>query len=109
MSEQRAEAGTWTRMEKRPASNTKDAFRYAIGRTVVGVLFDGLPTCTKTLVFDDGTGLTLSSSGAFWTESAEDVQRAIGLVRERLEDAQQQYDAILRTAGAMSQPDGGVR
>lgn len=89
------------------ASNTRECFREVVGRTVIGVLFDALPLSradlargTKTLIFDDGSGLTIASNGSYWQETAEDVERAISRERKRLEDAQQNIAAVLELAGA---------
>lgn len=92
------------------ASNTKDCFRECIWRTVVGVLFDSLPpnrldlsAGTKTLVFDDHTGLTIATNGAHWLESAEEIHRAIALVRADLESRKRDIEEVLMTAGALKQ------
>jgi hypothetical protein len=71
-------------------ANTKDCFRECIGKRVVGVLFDALPlnrysiAGSKTLLFDDGSGLTICSNGAFWLESSENIKRAVEEARAKL-------------------------
>ena len=66
------------------ASNTKECFTDCIGKTVLGCLFDAFPSNrrdlaagTKTIVFDDGTGLTIASNGSFWPENRKDVETVI--------------------------------
>lgn len=90
------------------ASNTKDCFRECVGKKIKGVLFDALPNGsrrdlsdgTKTLVFNDGTGLTISASGTFWRENAEEVSRAIQRKRTELEDNGRDIKDVLTAAGA---------
>lgn len=91
------------------ASNTKDCFKEVIGKSVIGVLFDALPVGrhdlaqgTKTLVFDDGTGLTISSNGSFWRENAEDVKRAIDIKGQELAATKDCIEAVLALAGKVS-------
>ncbi len=57
------------------ASNTRDCFRACVGKLVTGVMFDALPvgsrqlaTGTKTLIFDDGSGLTVAINGAAYLQ-----------------------------------------
>jgi len=90
-----------------PASNTKDCFRECVGKKIKGVLFDALPVGdrhiaigTKTLVFDDGSGLTITSGGAFWIESATEIGRAIEIKRSELEDNRRDIQDVLVAAGA---------
>lgn len=89
------------------ASNTQDCFRVCIGKTVRGVLFNALPdgrdelaAGTKTLVFDDGTGLTISARGTFWIDSPEDVTRAIARKKMELASVQKEIGEVLAAAGA---------
>jgi hypothetical protein len=91
------------------SANTKDCFRECIGRTVVGVLFDALPVNrrdiaagTKTLVLDDGRGLTIASNGSFWIDSAEEVARAIRSKRQQLAATQSELEGVLELAGDRS-------
>lgn len=90
-----------------PASNTKDCFRAFIGHKVKGVLFDALPMgrCdladgNKTLVFDDGRGLTIANNGSYWVESAEDVREAISTTKKRLQSAKKDIEDVLQLTGA---------
>ena len=87
------------------ASNTKDCFRECIGKRVRGVLFDALPAgrCdlsvgTKTLIFEDGSGLTISSKGTFWLENPEEIQRAVGSRRVELERTEREIAEVLAAA-----------
>lgn len=89
------------------ASNTNDCFREFIGQKVKGVLFGALPrsrpdlaASTKTLVFEDGRGLTIAGNGSFWIDSKEDVGRAIGREHDRLKQTKKEIAGILALAGA---------
>src|SRR5690348_14170268 len=90
------------------ASNTHDCFRAFIGQRCVGVMFDALPvnrrdiaSGTKTLVFEDGRGLTVAANGSYWIESAEDVGRAVSQRREDLARMQLDLVEVLSLAGAL--------
>lgn len=97
------------------ASNTKECFREQVGKKVVGVLFDAMPpgrrdiaSGTKTLLFDDGSGLTISSKGTFWCEHPEDVKRAIAEAHTALCCNQRDLKDVLDAAGVlMPAPTGG--
>lgn len=87
-------------------SNTKECFRECIGKRVRGVLFDAMPVGrsdlargTKTLIFDDGTGLTIGSNGSFWIDSVEEVSRAIRARQRELEDTKAEISEVLAAAG----------
>ena len=91
-------------------SNTFECFRDCIGRTVVGVMRDALPASrrdiaegTKTLVFDDGTGLTVASNGSYWRESKRAIEQAIGMRMRELESAQRDIQDVLEAAGALEE------
>lgn len=90
-----------------PASNTRDCFSEFIGQKVVGCLFDALPVSrrdiasgTKTLVFEDGRGLTISSKGTFWIESKNEVDSAIRAKKQELAATQKEIAGVLELAGA---------
>lgn len=90
------------------ASNTKDCFRECIGKKVIGVLFDALPrnrkdlsAGTKTLVFDDKTGLTITSEGAFWLETKEEIEFAVHERRRELESCKREIEDVLQVAGVI--------
>lgn len=87
-------------------SNTKDCFREFLGKTVKGVLFNALPwnrtdlaKGTKTLIFDDGRGLTIASNGSFWVDDAEEVRRAINERTIELRKTQEEISEVLSAAG----------
>ncbi len=89
------------------ASNTKDCFRVCVGKSIKGVLFDALPVSrddladgTKTLVFEDGTGLTVASNGAFWLESEKDIERAIERYLVKLRQLQDETAEVIAAAGS---------
>jgi len=91
-----------------PASNTKDCFREFVGKRIKGVLFDALPWSrldlaagTKTLVFEDGRGLTVASNGSFWIDSADDVKIAIDRVKRELKANQRDVKDVLKLAGEL--------
>ena len=90
------------------AANTRECFRECLGKTVKGVLFDALPAGradlargTKTLIFDDGTGLTFASNGSFWPECKEELQRAIADKHQELLLSQAAIKKALRVAGVV--------
>lgn len=90
-----------------PAANTRDCFTEFIGQKMVGILFGALPTShrdiaagTKTLIFEDGRGLTLSSNGSYWIDSAADAQRAIAITRRELAETERRLYSVLDLAGA---------
>lgn len=92
------------------ASNTRECFTETIGRRVVGVLFDALPvgnpslrSGNKTLVFDDGTGLTFSSNGTFWRESASDVRRAASQRADQLRGVEAELAEVLEVSGLVDE------
>jgi hypothetical protein len=99
------------------ASNTKECFRECVGKKVVGVLFDAMPpgrtdlSCgTKTLLFDDGSGLTISSKGTFWVEHPEEIKRAIAEAHGALRRNQRDLKDVLDAAGVLlPAPTGGGR
>jgi hypothetical protein len=87
-------------------ANTRDCFSTFIGQRVKGVLFDALPVArrdlasgTKTLVFEDGRGLTISSKGTYWVESVRDVQRAIRQQEKALSTTMDELAGVLQLAG----------
>ena len=89
------------------ASNTKDCFRECVGKRIKGFLFDALPISdrslsagTKTLIFEDGSGLTISSNGSFWLEDAKEIARAVGYRRDELQKTQNELAEILAAATA---------
>lgn len=90
------------------ASNTKDCFREFVGKRVKGVLFDAFPmgrrdlnAGSKTLVFEDGRGLTIAQNGSFWIESAEDVKRAVSAVLEKAKATRKEIKGLLALAGEL--------
>ena len=92
------------------ASNTLDCFRELIGLKVVAVLFDALPSGradisrgTKTLVLDDGTGLTFSNNGSYWRETVEDVQTGIAARKAELSAIQGELREVMRADGIVGQ------
>lgn len=90
------------------ASNTKECFRESVGKRIVGVLFDALPPHrpdlslgNKTVIFDDGTGLTFGGNGSYWQESRADIERAVERAREELARRKRDVEDVLQAAGAL--------
>jgi hypothetical protein len=88
------------------ASNSRDCFKECVGKKVTGVLFDAFPirridlsSGSKTLIFDDGSGLTVASNGSFWTETAKDVKWAVDARIRELSDVKTEIAAALSVAG----------
>ena len=88
------------------AANTKDCFRALVGERIVGVMFDALPlgnkgaaNGAKTLVLEDGRGLTITGTGTYWLDSAEDVARAVERARRDLVHAHRELAALVDLAG----------
>jgi hypothetical protein len=87
-------------------SNSRECFTEFIGQRVVGVLFDALPLHhrdiadgTKTLVFEDGRGLTITARGSFWVSTADEVQRAVKRKVRDLKATESEIQAVLDLAG----------
>lgn len=64
--------------------NDRNCFDLCVGKRVIGVLFNALPASdylraygTSTLVFDDGSGLTVNRQGDFWIDDRNEVGKAI--------------------------------
>jgi hypothetical protein len=91
---------------KAVTSNTKACFDTFLGQKVKGVLFGGLhgheQHDTKTLIFEDGRGLTFSGSGTYWVTSRSDVERAVRLAKAQLEATEVRLREVLDLAGASS-------
>ena len=89
------------------AANTQDCFRELIGKRVVGMLFDALPgrsdlnRGTKTILLEDGTGLTISSHGTFWRESAADIKDALAIQRAELQKLKADLERTAETNGIL--------
>ncbi len=83
-------------------SNTRGCFSGCIGRKIIGVLFNihrSLESGTKTFVFDDGTGFTVSDNGSFWREHADDIRHAIIPLQQRLKETSEEIKSVLQLAG----------
>jgi hypothetical protein len=88
------------------AANTKECVRELVGREIIGVLFDALPTSdrslasgNKTLVFKDGSGFTFSNNGSFWKETADDIRRAVARKEAELVALERDIRDVLELAG----------
>lgn len=87
-------------------SNSHETFSTFVGCTVKGFLKNCFPlgrrdlsAGTKTLLFECGWGLTVSSKGSYWVESPEDVKRAINYAKKELATAQREIRDVLALAG----------
>lgn len=88
------------------AANTAGCVTDFVGKRLRGVLFNALPVNhkdiaagTKTLIFEDGRGLTIASNGSFWIDSADDVGRAIRVAEQQLADTRARLEEVLSLAG----------
>lgn len=88
-----------------PPANTPACFSEFIGQRVVGVLFNALPanrrdlaSGTKTLVFEDGRGLTVASNGSYWIDSAAQVRRAVAVAERDLRATEASLAGVLALA-----------
>lgn len=95
-----------------PASNTRECFTACVGQKIIGVLFDALPNSrtdiaigTKTLVFEDGSGLTISSGGSFWMENENEVKKAVKAKWSELQSTVQTLEAVLKLAEGLGLSD----
>ena len=65
-------------------SNTRDVFRWAIGKRVIGVYFDAGRSErvieVAVLVLDDGTGVAFADNGSHWTVDAAEVALRVGVL-----------------------------
>lgn len=94
-------------------SNTRECFSDCIGLRVIGVLFDALPLGrgdlspgNKTLVFSDGTGLTVGSNGSYWREPAETITRAVSEQADRLTATKREIADVIALAGSLDEASG---
>lgn len=95
---------------KNPASNTFECFLTFRGQKMLGVLGNVWPLQSQseggentTMVFEDGRGLTISSGGAHWVSSQQDVARAIQSLRSDLKKAQENID-MMKSMSMMELP-----
>lgn len=86
-------------------ANTRDCFTDFIGQKVVGVLFNALPAHrkdiaagTKTLVFEDGRGLTIAGNGSYWVDGADEVRRAVEVRERELRATESELSGVLALA-----------
>jgi hypothetical protein len=93
------------------ASNTVECVLEHRGKVIAGVMMGQLPlgradlaSGTVTIIFTDGSGFTFR--GSFWSETKDDVSRALGRFREQMEAAGLFAAEALRLAGMAAQPEG---
>lgn len=87
------------------ASNTQQCFQECVGLKVVGVIYNALPRHrrdlaqgNKTLIFDDGTGLTISDRGSFWREPVDEIRAALNARMSDLTEAQATLDRLSKAS-----------
>lgn len=92
------------------AANTKDVFRSAIGKKILGVYWTPRMGAgsgeAAILVLDDGTGLAFHSNGAYWTVNAEEVRSHAATRREELERLERDLRDIMVSEAALASPSG---
>ncbi len=79
-----------------PASNTEDCWREFIGQRLKGLVIN--PE-SRTLVFEDGRGLTVHHAGSYWITPVLDVTRAIEERRQHLRRIERDLQDVLLLAG----------
>ena len=57
---------------------------------------------TKTLVLDDGTGLTITSTGSYWRENAKEIESGIMVRKAELLKLHAELGESLRAEGVMA-------
>jgi hypothetical protein len=89
-----------------PAANTRGCFNEFVGQRLIGLLFDALPVNrrdiaagTRTLIFEDGRGLTIAPNGSYWIDSADEVARAVRDTARKLDVTAAQLREALAVAG----------
>lgn len=89
-----------------PASNTNDCFREFIGQRVKGLV---MAADSRTLVFEDGRGLTVHHNGSFWVTAKQEVDRAIEERRQHLRHVEREIQDVLALSGEPPPPVDAVR
>lgn len=84
-----------------PASNTLDCFHEFVGQRLVGLTLGRTPSGSevRTLVFEDGRGLSISSNGSYWVSPAEVVRCRIDEMRDELERTRRDIERVLALSG----------
>lgn len=87
-------------------ANTTQCFRTFIGCRIKGLLKNILPigrpdlaAGNKTLVFECGWGLTIASNGSYWTESPNEIAKAISVTKDNLSNTKAEIEGVLGLAG----------
>jgi hypothetical protein len=77
-------------------SNAPQALEHCTGKKIIGFVRNAIQatgdlgranTDTRTFIFEDGTGFTFTSGGAYWDESAGSIEKALISEHKRLEEA----------------------
>lgn len=83
---------------------------------MTGLLFDAFPggradpaRSDKTLIFEDGRGLTITSCGAYWIDSPEDIRSAISKIQREIGERQAELATQLANSVILegAAPGGG--
>lgn len=89
-------------------SNTKDVFRWAVGKTVVGMYVEGVREHAGeivVLVLSDGTGIAFGTgNGTHWCVSQEDVAFRAHQRRTELEQAERDLREALTLESVLGSP-----
>lgn len=94
-------------------SNTKEVFREAVGKKIVGLYSECREIAGEiiVLVLDDGTGLAFGRNGSHWTVTREEVRNRARQRQAELENVQRDLRDVMALEGmaAGRAPTGGDR
>jgi hypothetical protein len=85
-------------------ANTKDVFRWAIGKTIAGMYREHSENAGEivVLVLSDGSGLAFGTgNGSHWTYSADDVMRRVRQRRAELQNVERELRDAMVLEGAL--------
>lgn len=87
-------------------SNTKEVFREAVGKRIVGLFttHGEIAGTTTVLVLDDGTGVAVASNGSHWSLAKKEVKRRVYERRRELEALQADLRDVIASEGALAAP-----
>jgi hypothetical protein len=81
-------------------SNTPECWRRLVGERITGAFAKWDAEASQTwLVTESGAAFVFNSRGAFWRASAEEVQREVDKIRQRLTVETDALRDVLRVAG----------
>ena len=92
------------------ASNTRDVFRHAVGKRVIGLYFEPGHSehvgYVAVLVLEDKSGVAFADNGTHWVVSAEDVMRRAEIRKEELTRAEADLREVLQLEAVLTAPRG---